>query len=94
MALLTEASVAWAERTTATRRVKGSRYSSSLSGAGLAAQFVDLLRNRQYPLVFLKQFRDVADSSRACYQAVAEAPVQIGAKAVASHELGSRDTGR
>ena len=35
---LTPASVAWAESTTATRRVKGSRYSSSLSGVGLAAR--------------------------------------------------------
>lgn len=29
------------------------------------------------PLVFLKQFRDAADSRKACYQAIIEAPVQI-----------------
>ncbi len=29
------------------------------------------------PVVFLKQFRDAADSHRACYQAVVEAPIQI-----------------
>jgi len=29
------------------------------------------------PLVFLKQFRDAADSHKACYQAVVEAPVQV-----------------
>lgn len=29
------------------------------------------------PLIFLKQFRDTADSRKACYQAVIEAPVQL-----------------
>jgi hypothetical protein len=29
------------------------------------------------PLVFLKQFRDAADSRRACYQAIIEAPLDI-----------------
>ena len=53
--------------------------SGAWPGAGLAAQFVDLLKNRRYPMVFLKQFRDIGDSSRACYQAVTEAPVNIGA---------------
>ncbi len=31
------------------------------------------------PLVFLKQFRDAADSRKACYQAIVEAPVQLTA---------------
>ena len=53
--------------------------SSAWPGAGLASQFSDLVRNKRYPLVFLKQFRDVADSSQACYQSVVEAPVNIGA---------------
>jgi hypothetical protein len=33
--------------------------------------------NLQVPLVFLKQFRDVADARRACYQALVEAPAQV-----------------
>jgi hypothetical protein len=37
----------------------------------------DLLAGR-VGQVFLKQFRDAADGKRACYQAVVEAPVQIG----------------
>ena len=37
VALLTLTSVAWADRTTATRRVKGLMYSSSPRGLGLSA---------------------------------------------------------
>lgn len=50
-----------------------------IPGAGMLGQFVELLRDRKYPLVFLKQFRDVEDGTRACYQAVVEAPVKITA---------------
>ncbi len=35
------------------------------------------LATQSAPLVFLKQFRDAADTSRACYQAVIEAPVGV-----------------
>ncbi len=42
--------------------------------SGLVA---DLLAGR-VGQVFLKQFRDATDGTRACYQAVVEAPVQIG----------------
>ncbi len=48
-------------------------------GSGLASQFAELVRHRRYPLVFLKQFRDVADPASACYQAVVEAPVTVTA---------------
>ena len=48
-------------------------------GTGLAAQLGELIRHRRYPMVFLKQFRDVADPGVACYQAVVEADVTIGA---------------
>lgn len=35
--------------------------------------------SEKMPLMFLKQFRDAADSRKACYQAVIEAPVQLTA---------------
>lgn len=53
--------------------------SNARPGSGLAAQFGELVRHRRYPMVFLKQFRDVADPTQACYQAVIEADVSIGA---------------
>ncbi|MBN2002785.1 MAG: twin-arginine translocation signal domain-containing protein [Anaerolineae bacterium] len=42
---------------------------------GTDAPWVDHLEHM--PLVFLKQFRDAEDSSKACYQAVVEAPLRI-----------------
>ena len=53
--------------------------SNARPGSGLAAQLGELVRDRRYPLVFLKQFRDVADPAKACYQGVVEAPVTVGA---------------
>ena len=35
------------------------------------------LHPREVPVVFLKQFRDVADPRRACYQAIVEAPARM-----------------
>ena len=49
----------------------------TLPGPGLLVELFDLLRHHEYPLVFLKQFRDAADGTQACYQAVVEAPVRI-----------------
>ncbi len=37
------------------------------------------LLNDNVPLVFLKQFRDAADSGAACYQSLIEAPMEVGA---------------
>ncbi|MBN9662987.1 MAG: hypothetical protein J0H49_32615 [Acidobacteria bacterium] len=54
-------------------------FSVARPGSGLAAQFAELIRHRRYPMVFLKQFRDVVDPTRACYQAVVEADVTLGA---------------
>jgi hypothetical protein len=51
--------------------------SVTLPGLGLVGEVVDFLRQEEVPLVFLKQFRDVADGRRACYQAVVEAPAQV-----------------
>ena len=36
------------------------------------------LLNDNTPLVFLKQFRDAADSGAACYQSLIEAPMEVG----------------
>lgn len=41
-----------------------------------AAEFQDLL-SASVPLIFLKQFRDAEDNSKACYQALIEAPANV-----------------
>jgi len=48
-----------------------------LPGLGLVVEVWNLIRHHEVPLVFLKQFRDIADAGRACYQAVCEAPAKI-----------------
>ncbi len=49
----------------------------SLPGLGLLAQAFQFVVQREVPLVFLRQFRDVADGRRACYQAVVEAMTRV-----------------
>jgi hypothetical protein len=51
--------------------------SVTLPGLGLVVQVFKFLLHKEVPLVFLKQFRDVADGRRACYQAIVEAPAQV-----------------
>jgi hypothetical protein len=41
------------------------------------ATVLNALDQASLPVVFLKQFPDVADSGRACYQALVEAPVRV-----------------
>ncbi|MDX2030269.1 MAG: NAD(P)-binding protein [Blastocatellia bacterium] len=48
-----------------------------LPGLGLLAEAVDFMAHHDVPLVFLKQFRDVHDGARACYQAIVEANAQM-----------------
>jgi uncharacterized protein with NAD-binding domain and iron-sulfur cluster len=52
-----------------------------LQQAGAPASFLGFLRgileDRQLRMVFLKQFPDVVDPGRACYQAIVEAPIRI-----------------
>jgi hypothetical protein len=43
----------------------------------LLKNLYDGLREGLVPLFFLKQFRDVADGTRACYQAILEAPCDL-----------------
>jgi acetoacetate decarboxylase len=42
-----------------------------------AADVLDTLIHREMPVVNLKQFRDCADPTRACYQAIVEAPCTV-----------------
>jgi hypothetical protein len=46
-------------------------------GLGLIVNILKHLANHDSPLVFLKQFRDVEDSSNACYQAINEMNTKI-----------------
>ena len=45
----------------------------------VAGKLVDGYRGQELGMVFLKQFRDVRDPARACYQAVVEAPAVVDA---------------
>jgi hypothetical protein len=49
----------------------------TLAGLSVGAQVVDAILNGHARQVALKQFRDSADGTRACYQAVVEARYQI-----------------
>jgi hypothetical protein len=48
-----------------------------LADLRLSRTLVEDLLAGQVRQVFLKQFRDAADGTRACYQAVVEAPIQV-----------------
>jgi hypothetical protein len=49
----------------------------SLPGFGLLAQAFQFVTHRELPLVFLRQFRHVADGRRVCYQSVVEALTRV-----------------
>jgi hypothetical protein len=51
--------------------------SSWFEKIGLAAHLMDDLLSLRLPMVFLKQFRDGADPTRCCYQAIQEVDVQL-----------------
>ncbi len=71
---------AWGSLDEAFRAILGALFASgsiTLPGLGLAVEIWDLLTQHEVPLVFLKQFRDVADGTRACYQAIVEAPSKV-----------------
>jgi hypothetical protein len=57
--------------------IVGSDGTVTLPGLGLVLQLFDFLTHRDVPLVFLKQFRDVCQGDRACYQAIIEAPATL-----------------
>jgi hypothetical protein len=59
------------------RAVVGSEGIVTLPGPGVAVEAFELLVRHEMPLVFLKQFRHIADGRLACYQAVAEAPARV-----------------
>ena len=71
---------AWGSLEEAFRSIIGALFGSgqiTLPGLGLAVELWDLLTQNEAPLVFLKQFRDVADGTRACYQAIVEAMSKV-----------------
>jgi hypothetical protein len=58
-----------------------------LPGLHLTSSLVgDLLAGRMMRQVFLKQFRDAGDGSRACYQSVVEVPVDVKRVAMRSSD--------
>jgi hypothetical protein len=66
----------WADPMSAARKLAAAMQAAA-DGATLApAMFADFLTG-SLPQIFLKQFRDVADSTRACYQAVTLAGYKV-----------------
>ena len=53
------------------------RGGTMLGGVRLAGTVVDDMLAGRYRQVFLKQFRESADGTRACYQTVVEAPIDV-----------------
>lgn len=50
-----------------------------IEDAELAIKMMGILATGSLPVLSLKQFRDVAQPDRACYQAITEAPIQVTA---------------
>jgi hypothetical protein len=48
-----------------------------IPGISLLVQLIEMLVEKEVSLVFLKQMRDVVDSTTACYQAIVEAPIEV-----------------
>lgn len=72
---------AWETLTEAAREFLGvflgGGHHVTIPGLGIVREVVEFLEHHDYPLVFLKQFRDALDGRLACYQAVVEAPVVV-----------------
>ena len=49
----------------------------SIAGVAEAAELAEIALTLDVPLVNLKQFRDVADPTRACFQSITEAPIRM-----------------
>jgi hypothetical protein len=48
-----------------------------IPGVSLFVQLIEMLVEKEVSLVFLKQMRDLSDSTKACYQAIVEAPIKV-----------------
>lgn len=48
-----------------------------IPGLGVLKEILDLVLHGTMPMVFLKEFRDVANGAKACYRAVVEAPAKV-----------------
>ena len=59
------------------RLVVGNEGKASLDSVELLVDVFEYLVHDEVPTVFLKQFRDAADPSLACYQALIEAPSKV-----------------
>jgi hypothetical protein len=55
----------------------GAEKKFSIAGVAEAAELGELALTMDVPLVNLKQFRDVADPTRACFQSITEAPIRM-----------------
>jgi uncharacterized protein with NAD-binding domain and iron-sulfur cluster len=55
----------------------GAARTFSIAGVAEAAEMAELMLSLNVPLVNLKQFRDVADPTRACFQSITEAPIRM-----------------
>jgi hypothetical protein len=55
----------------------GSEGKVTLPGIDLVIELIKFLVDHEYPMVFLKQFRDVTDGMKACYQAIIEGMTKI-----------------
>jgi len=68
----TEADVSFFERS-------GSRFgvTASSDGSSEPLDLLEAIRGHTLPMLFLKQFRDIAFPDRACYQAIVEAPIEF-----------------
>lgn len=50
-----------------------------IPGIGLLIELYELAKHREVPAIFLKQFRDAADGTKACYQGIIEAGCEVTA---------------
>jgi hypothetical protein len=78
----TEPAATWNTIEDARRFVVGRFHAGAhvvIPGLSFFEDLFELASQHEVPCAFLKQFRDVADGTRACYQAVTEAPMQVTA---------------
>lgn len=55
----------------------GGQQEIAVPGLRLIFNLFDYILKKETPMVFLKQFRDINDCSKACYQAITEAPFHL-----------------
>jgi hypothetical protein len=76
----TTAGEAWDDLGDAIKAVAGFLHKDGglpLPGLNLLIQIFELAKHREVPAIFLKQFRDAAEGTKACYQALVEAGCEV-----------------